>query len=134
MALKHPYTAASVAKVFLESVVKLRGFPQSIVSDRDAVFTGKFWQELFRLQGTELRMSSSYHPVVNRCLESYLRCFAGEKRKTWSSWLHSAEYWYNTTYHTSAWMTPFEALYGIPPPVMHHYTPGEARSTPVAET
>lgn len=55
--LSHPFTAAKVASVSMKEVFKLHGMPQTIVSDRDAVFTSNFWVELFRLQGTELAMS-----------------------------------------------------------------------------
>jgi hypothetical protein len=49
IALKHPYTTASVAKVFVDQVCKLHGLPSAIVSDRDPIFTSNFWNELFNL-------------------------------------------------------------------------------------
>ena len=60
--LKHPYTARSLAEIFSKEVVKLHGIPMSIVSDRDPIFMSNFWRELFKAQGTQLKMSSSYHP------------------------------------------------------------------------
>ena len=46
----------------MQGVFKLHGMPKSIVSDRGAIFTANFWQELFKLQGTNLAMSLAYHP------------------------------------------------------------------------
>ena len=60
--LAHPYTASIAAQAFLDYIFKLHGMPGSIISDRDPIFTSKFWQELFRLQGTTLSMSTAYHP------------------------------------------------------------------------
>jgi hypothetical protein len=40
--LAHPYSAESVAQAFFAEIVRLHGVPQSMVSDRDVVFTSKF--------------------------------------------------------------------------------------------
>jgi len=59
--LSHPYTAMQVAKLYFNNVYQLYGLPQAIISDRDKIFTGNLWQELFSLSDTQLLMSSSYH-------------------------------------------------------------------------
>lgn len=103
-------------------------FRKSIVSDRDLLFLSKFWKELFCLQGTTLSYSTTYHPktdgqteVVNRTLETYLRCFSGDLPKSWFRYLHLAEYWHNTALHSAIQMSPFEALYGRTPPSIPDY-------------
>ena len=63
--------------------------------------------------------------VVNRCLENYLRCMCSTNEKDWSSWLPLSEWWYNTHFHTSIKMTPYEVVYGQPPPLHLPYLPGE---------
>ena len=132
--LKHPYTARTVVELFIREVVRLHGVPSSVISDRDSLFMSVFLKEFFRLQGTVLKMSTSYHPqmdgqteVTNRCLETYLRCFIGDKPRSWVQWLSWAEYWFNTTYHASIDITPFEAVYGRKPPALVRSVPGEIR-------
>jgi hypothetical protein len=63
-ALPHPLTMTLAAQVFLDHIFKLHGMPTSIGFDRDPTFTITFWQELFKLQGTQLNMSTSYHPQL----------------------------------------------------------------------
>ena len=80
---------------------------------------GGFWQELFRLVGTELTPSTSYHPetdgqteIVNKWLEGYLHNYVSGQQRVWLKWLHLGEYCYNTTHHMSIDMSLFYALYG----------------------
>jgi hypothetical protein len=48
-ALQHPFTASTVAQIFMDQVFKLHGIPHSIVFYRDPTFKSNFWQELFKL-------------------------------------------------------------------------------------
>ena len=45
--LSHPFSTSIVAAIFMETIQKLHGNPKIIVSDRDPIFMGKFWIELF---------------------------------------------------------------------------------------
>jgi len=120
--LSHPFTVASVAKVFFSEVYRLHGLPTAIISDRDKVFTSNLWRQLFKLAGVTLNMSTAYHPQmdgqterVNQCLETFLRCFVHACPSQWIHWLTLVEYWYNTSCHSALDMTPFLALYGYHP-------------------
>ena len=55
-------TAEGCAKLFLENIWKLHGLPSSIISDRDPVFTSKFWAELMGRLDVRLRKSMAFHP------------------------------------------------------------------------
>jgi hypothetical protein len=98
-ALQRPFTASIVAQLFMDQVFKLHGILHSIVSDHDPTFTNNFWQELFKLQGTQLHLITAYHPhtddqidVVNKCLKTYLSCFASEMKNQWAQWLPLVEW------------------------------------------
>ena len=77
-------------------------------------------------------MSTSYHlqtdsqtEIVNKCLEQYLRCMTRDKSNEWSKWLPVVEWWYNTSFHFSSKMTPFEVFYGKKPLTYTTYIPNE---------
>ena len=81
-----------------------------------------------------MQLLSAYHPqtdgqteVVNRFLETYLRCMFVDSPQQWSKWLPLAEWWYNTTFHSAIQTTPYEVVYGQPPPIHLHYLPGESK-------
>ncbi|GKE10134.1 putative mitochondrial protein [Tanacetum coccineum] len=133
--LAHPYTASQVVQLFLDNVYKLHGLPKTIINDRDKVFMSLFWQSLFKKLQVKLKMSTAYHPqtdgqteIVNKCLESYLRCMTRETPKDWVKWVPLAEYWYNTNYHSVLDTTPYEVVYGQTPPM---HIPYMAKDSPV---
>ena len=55
-------TGEETKRLFLKHVVKYWGLPKYIISDRNPRFTRKFWTELFKLMGSELHFSTSFHP------------------------------------------------------------------------
>jgi hypothetical protein len=142
-ALQHPFTTSTVAQIFMDQVFKLHVMLHSIVSDHNPTFTGNFWKELFKLQGTQLFklqgtqflaiivQTTAYHPqtdgqtkFVNKCLETYLSCFSSERPNQWAQWLPLAKWWYNTSYHIATCMNPFDLVYGKNPPSVISYFPG----------
>jgi transposase InsO family protein len=97
--LSHPYTALTVARAFFAEIVRLHGMPETIVSDRDPVFTSEFWRELFRLAGVKLQMTTAFHPqgdgqseATNKIISMYLRCLTGDRPRHWLEWLLWAEF------------------------------------------
>jgi len=131
--LGNPYTAASVARAFFTDIVRLHSIPELIVSDHDPVLTGHFWRDLFRLAGVKLHMSSAFHPqtdsqseVVNKIITMYLRCTTGDRPRDWVDWLPWAEFCYNSSFHYALRATPFQVVYGRPPPSLLPYDRGTA--------
>ncbi|GJR90373.1 ty3-gypsy retrotransposon protein [Tanacetum coccineum] len=134
------FNAPKVAEVFVEAVVKHHGIPKTIVSDRDPIFVSKFWTQLFKLSGTQLNHNTAYHPhtdgqteVVNRGSEQYLRAMVTDHPDHWVRFLPWAEYCYNTSYHSSIKMFPYQALYGKVPLSIIPYPPGSSKVAAVED-
>ncbi|KAL0544440.1 hypothetical protein IC582_019555 [Cucumis melo] len=113
---KSTYTASKWAQLYMSEIVRV---PVSIVSDRDARFTSKFWKGLQTATGTRLDFSTAFHPQtdgqterLNQVLEDMLRACALEFPGSWDSHLHLMEFAYNNSYQATIGMAPFEALYG----------------------
>ena len=141
VALAHPYSAETVAQAFFSEIVRLHGIPQSIVSDRDPVFTSTFWKELMRLSGVKLQMTTAFHPqsdgqaeAANKVITMYLRCLTGDRPRQWLRWLPWAEFVFNTAFQTALKTTPFTIVYGREPPSIRSYEPGETRVAAVAKS
>jgi hypothetical protein len=117
--VKSTYKAPQYAAIFVEQIMKLHGVPLNIVSDRDPIFTSRFWKAFQKAMGTRLKMSTSHHPQTDgqsertiQTLEDMLRACVLEDGGSWSNHLHLIEFAYNNSYHASIGMAPYEALYG----------------------
>ncbi|WVZ63276.1 LOW QUALITY PROTEIN: hypothetical protein U9M48_012918 [Paspalum notatum var. saurae] len=135
-----PIYSSVVAKAFFDGIVRLHGFPSSIVSDCGQVFSGRIWHDLFARAGAKLCMSTVFHPqsdgqseVVNKVIAMYLRCMTGDMPGAWVDWLPWAEFCYNSAYHSALCTTPFQVVYGRPPPPLVPYQQGSASTQPVDE-
>jgi hypothetical protein len=59
------YTAKQVAEMVFVEVYEHHGLPRKIISNQDKYFTSLFWEHLHKLIGTELGLSSAYHPQTD---------------------------------------------------------------------
>ncbi|EOY08659.1 DNA/RNA polymerases superfamily protein [Theobroma cacao] len=117
--VKTTYGAAQYARVYVDEIVRLHGIPISIVSDRGAQFTSRFWGKLQEALGTKLDFSTAFHPQTDgqsewtiQTLEDMLRACVIDLGVRWEQYLPLVEFAYNNSFQTSIQMAPFEALYG----------------------
>lgn len=108
-------TSKQTAELLINNIVRLHGLPDAIISDRGHEFTASLFQEVWKAMGTELRMSTAYHPQsdgqterVNRELEQQLRAHADRTGSNWKEWLAIVEMHYNSDVHSSTGKTPYE--------------------------
>ncbi|GJT94515.1 putative reverse transcriptase domain-containing protein [Tanacetum coccineum] len=109
----------TLTRLYIKEIVSRHGVPISIISDRDSHFTSRFWQSLQKALGTQLDMSTAYHPETDgqsertiKTLEDMLRACVVDFGKGWEKHLPLVEFSYNNSYHASIKAAPFEALYG----------------------
>ncbi|GJS28210.1 putative reverse transcriptase domain-containing protein [Tanacetum coccineum] len=108
-----------LARLYLNRIVARHGIPVSIICDRDGRFTSNFWRSFQKALGTDLSMSTAYHPETDgqsertiQTLEDMLRACVIDFGKGWVKHLPLAEFSYNNSYHASIKAAPYEALYG----------------------
>lgn len=114
--------AKDTAWLYLSEVVQLHGVPDSIVSDRDAQFTLKFWQELQCLMGTKLLMSIAFHPQTDGATER-VNCSIGQilcsvvqnDQKDWAERIPMVEFTINSSTSETTGYVPFELNYKYTP-------------------
>ncbi|GKD23177.1 putative reverse transcriptase domain-containing protein, partial [Tanacetum coccineum] len=79
----------TLIRLYIKEIVFRHSVPISIISDRDSHFTSRFWQSLQSALGTQLDMSTAYHPETDGQSERTIQTLEDMLRAS-----------------------PFEALYG----------------------
>jgi hypothetical protein len=120
--LPEKYSAIHAADTFLHTFYGRYGLPETIISDRDSRFTGKFWQTLQKTMGIELLMSTAFHQETNGQVErtnktimQMLRIYANSPGSNWAGNLWRVEHAHNTAKATWHDKSPFEMVHGHPP-------------------
>jgi len=68
--VKSTHKATNIVEIYMKEIARLHGVHKAIVSDRDLKFTSNFWKVLFKEFGTNLNLSTAYHPQTDGQTES----------------------------------------------------------------
>ncbi len=124
-------TAPRLATLFIDNIVRLHGLPSNIISDRDPRFTSLFWKSMWKQLGTNLSMSTSFHPQSdgqterqNRTLEESLRSYIDYNHSDWDIHLSILELAHNNSIHASTGYSPMFLNYGQHPRMPIHHLLG----------
>ena len=119
---KHNINEEETAKLIHDNIWCHYGLPMQIISDRDARWTGAFWEYLTSLIGIQQLLTTAYHPqadgqteVMNQILEIALRAYCSDKKNKWCDSLPGFALSYNSTEHTATKFPPAYLLRGFHP-------------------
>ena len=94
--------------------MRLQGVPLFIISDRDPQLTSHFWKSFQNGFGTQVNLSTTFHPQTDGQAERTIQTLEDMLRSCMIDFNHLPliEFAYNNSYHSSIQIAPFEALYG----------------------
>jgi hypothetical protein len=133
-------TTEDFAVIFFTNWYCKNGLPLEIISDRDKLFTLRFWRVLHALTSVKLRMSSSFHPETdgasersNKTLNQALRYHVQRNQKGWVRALPKIRFDVMNSVNASTGFSGFELRLGraarVLPPIVPDRIPEEWSST-----
>ncbi|GJW26300.1 putative reverse transcriptase domain-containing protein [Tanacetum coccineum] len=88
----------TLTRLYIKEIISQHRVPISIISDRDSHFTSRFWQSMQNALGTQLDISTAYHPETDghsertiQTLEDMLRAYVIDFGKGWERHLPLAD-------------------------------------------
>jgi transposase InsO family protein len=137
--LLEKYSAIHAADTFLHTFYRRYRLPETINSDWDRGFPGKFWQALQKTMGIELLMSTTFHQEpngrverTNKTIMQMLRIYANSPESNWAGNLWRVEHAHNMAKASWHDKSPFEMGHGhspieIPPQLLESQLPAVAQ-------
>jgi len=115
---KETATAPVLTYIILQELVSNHGLPKEFITDRDKLFTSKFWETLTAELRINHKMLTAYHSQtdrqskwMNQTVETYLRHYVNRNQDNWVQLLLTAQFAYNNTQNETMGETPFWANY-----------------------
>ena len=115
-------TVQGIATLFIIYVWCIHRPPDSIVSDRGLQFISEFWNELCRILGIKLKLSTAFYPqtdrqteIINQYIDQRLRPFVNYYQDNWSELLPMIDYTQATLPYESTGLAPFQIEFGYKP-------------------
>ena len=129
-------TAEECAYEVSKALMSEHGIPEEFITDRDKLFTSKYWNTFLAKLGVKKKLSTSFHPETdgqtertNQTLEQYLRMYANKLQDNWVELLPTAQLAYNSTRSATTKYSPHYANYGYEPTA--HRDPKDVESIAV---
>lgn len=114
-------TAQEITDLIYHTWYRQFGLSQTIVSDRNKLFTSKFWKDLHQLLDIKVKLSTSHHDetdssteLANKTVIESLRNYVNRRQMDWVSRLIQVETVFNNSVNATTQKTPTELVYGTP--------------------
>jgi len=118
ISFKETATASVLTYTILQELVSNHRLSKEFITDRDKLFTSKFWETLTAELRIKHKMSTAYHPQtngqsewMNQTVETYLRHYVNKNQDNWVQLLSTAQFAYNNTQNKTTKEAPFWANY-----------------------
>ena len=116
----------SLVEIIINVVVRHHILPDSIITDRELLFTSKFWSLLYYFFGIKRRLSIAFNLQTdgqtkrqNSTMKAYLRAFVNFKQNNWVWLLSIAKFAYKNAKNASSSHIPFKLNCGYHPRVSY---------------
>jgi len=124
ISFKETATASVLMYTILQELINNHELSKEFITDRNKLFTSKFWEMLTAELRINHKMLTAYHSQtneqskwMNQTVEMYLRHYVNRNQNNWVQLLSTAQFAYNNSQNKTTRETPFWANYEYHPKV-----------------